>query len=65
MMHAVVGIGYFAGLGITIGCHRYWTHRSFKAKLPLQLLLAYMQTMAVQYPIFKWCRDHRYSTVNK
>ncbi|OXA46367.1 Acyl-CoA desaturase 1 [Folsomia candida] len=52
-------LGYFAGMGITVGCHRYWAHRTFKATFPLQVLLMYAQTMAAQYPIFKWCRDHR------
>jgi len=52
--------GYcMAGLGTTVGCHRYWCHRSFKATTPLRLFLAAAQTASGQYPIFKWCRDHR------
>ncbi|VVC89934.1 unnamed protein product [Leptidea sinapis] len=34
-----VVLGQFAGFGITGGVHRYWTHRSFKAKLPLRIIL--------------------------
>lgn len=45
-----------AGLGVTVGCHRYWTHKTFKATLPLQIILMVLQTAAIQYPIFKWCR---------
>ncbi|ODM92900.1 Acyl-CoA Delta(11) desaturase [Orchesella cincta] len=51
--------GYLGGLGITVGCHRYWTHRTFKATLPLQILLMILQTIASQNPIRKWCLDHR------
>ena len=32
--------GYGAGLGVTAGAHRYWTHKSYKAKLPLRIILA-------------------------
>jgi stearoyl-CoA desaturase (delta-9 desaturase) len=31
--------GYLGALGVTAGAHRYWTHRSYKAKLPLRILL--------------------------
>ncbi|CAL8142140.1 unnamed protein product [Orchesella dallaii] len=51
--------GYIGGLGITVGCHRYWTHKTFKANKPLQVIMMLMQTVSMQYPIFKWCRDHR------
>ncbi|CAG7720557.1 unnamed protein product, partial [Allacma fusca] len=30
----------FAGFGITVGAHRLWTHRCFKARTPLKILLA-------------------------
>jgi stearoyl-CoA desaturase (delta-9 desaturase) len=49
----------FSGLGITAGSHRLWSHRSYKAKWPLRLLLALMQTMAFENDIYEWCRDHR------
>jgi len=32
--------GYFGALGVTSGAHRYWTHKSYKAKLPLRIVLA-------------------------
>jgi stearoyl-CoA desaturase (delta-9 desaturase) len=47
------------GLGITAGCHRLWAHKSYKAKLPLRLLLALFQTIALQNSIHEWSRDHR------
>ncbi|KAK3601843.1 hypothetical protein CHS0354_041764 [Potamilus streckersoni] len=50
---------HVSGLGITAGSHRLWSHRSYKAKLPLRILLAFMQTSAVQNDIIEWARDHR------
>lgn len=38
----------YGGLGITAGAHRLWAHRTYKAKLPLRILLAIFQTLAVQ-----------------
>lgn len=45
--------------GITAGAHRLWSHRSFKAKLPLRLYLAYAQTLSLQRDIYEWSADHR------
>lgn len=47
------------GQGITAGAHRLWAHRTYKAKLPLRILLAIFQTMAFQNHIYEWVRDHR------
>ncbi|CAM4545076.1 stearoyl-CoA desaturase 5 [Lepidochelys kempii] len=46
-------------LGVTAGAHRLWSHRSYKAKLPLRMFLAAANSMAFQNDIFEWCRDHR------
>ncbi|KAF9413285.1 hypothetical protein HW555_008451 [Spodoptera exigua] len=48
-----------AGMGVTAGAHRLWAHRSYKARWPLRLFLALMQTMAFQNHIYEWVRDHR------
>lgn len=32
-------LGGIGGFGVTAGAHRYWTHKSFKATLPLKLIL--------------------------
>ncbi|RZC39059.1 FA desaturase domain containing protein [Asbolus verrucosus] len=45
--------------GITSGVHRLWTHRSYKAKLPLRILLCIFQTIALQNHIYDWVTDHR------
>ncbi|XP_063635590.1 acyl-CoA Delta(11) desaturase-like [Cydia splendana] len=47
------------GFGITAGAHRLWSHRSFKATPPLQVLLMLAQTLACQLSAHSWARDHR------
>ncbi|CAH2101270.1 unnamed protein product [Euphydryas editha] len=48
-----------SGLGITAGAHRLWAHKSYKAKLPLRILLIAFNTIAFQYSVLDWARDHR------
>uniref|UniRef100_A0A2I2ZW12 Stearoyl-CoA desaturase 5 n=1 Tax=Gorilla gorilla gorilla TaxID=9595 RepID=A0A2I2ZW12_GORGO len=48
-----------AALGVTAGAHRLWSHRSYRAKLPLRIFLAVANSMAFQNDIFEWSRDHR------
>ncbi|XP_023954052.1 acyl-CoA Delta-9 desaturase-like [Bicyclus anynana] len=50
---------YFSGICITTGVHRLWTHKSYKAKLPLQLFLLTGFATAGQNSIYQWVRDHR------
>lgn len=40
------------GLGITGGAHRLWSHRSYKAKWPLRVILMIFNTLAFQVNIF-------------
>jgi stearoyl-CoA desaturase (delta-9 desaturase) len=48
-----------AGLGITVGFHRYFTHGSFKAKRWLRVILAISGSLAVEGNITQWVADHR------
>lgn len=50
---------WLAGLGITMGAHRLWAHKSYKAVAPVRFVLMLMQTMAFQNSIYEWSRDHR------
>lgn len=50
------------GFGITAGAHRLWAHRAYKAKLPLRVLLMFLNSMSFQNSIYEWARDHRYDT---
>ncbi|XP_013164746.1 PREDICTED: acyl-CoA Delta(11) desaturase-like [Papilio xuthus] len=48
-----------AAIGITAGAHRLWTHRAYKAKLPLQIILVVLNSLAFQNTAIDWVRDHR------
>ncbi|XP_017289154.1 acyl-CoA desaturase [Kryptolebias marmoratus] len=48
-----------SALGITAGAHRLWSHRTYKASLPLRIFLAFANSMAFENDIFEWARDHR------
>lgn len=50
---------YFAAMGITAGAHRLWSHRSYKARLPLRFFLALCNCISFQNSIYEWARDHR------
>ena len=43
-----LGVYLFTMFGVTLGNHRYWTHRGFKVRAPLRGLLAVASGMAVQ-----------------
>ncbi|XP_063530096.1 acyl-CoA Delta-9 desaturase-like [Cydia strobilella] len=46
-------------LGIAAGAHRLWSHKAYKAKWPLQLILMIFHTSALQYSVINWVLDHR------
>lgn len=46
------------GIGVTAGAHRLWSHKSYKARWPLKLILMVFSSMAAQNSIFDWARDH-------
>ncbi|ASU79976.1 acyl-CoA desaturase [Actinopolyspora erythraea] len=48
-----------SGLGVTVGFHRLFTHRSFKTNRTVQVLLAISGMGAVQGPVINWVADHR------
>ena len=52
-------IAFWQGIGVTGGAHRLWSHKSYKAKLPLRIFLMICQTIAGQNCLYIWCRDHR------
>ncbi len=44
---------------MSVGGHRLWSHRTFKAHFLLRLLLMILQTMTINGSIFSYSRDHR------
>ncbi|MHC4977221.1 MAG: acyl-CoA desaturase [Planctomycetota bacterium] len=53
------GMYLVTGLGITIGYHRLFTHKSFKTPRPVAAMLAIMGSMAVEGPVLQWVAVHR------
>jgi stearoyl-CoA desaturase (delta-9 desaturase) len=60
--HDLVLLGVFyviAVLGITVGFHRFFTHKSFKARPWLRVTMAIVGSLAVQGNVLNWVADHR------
>ena len=47
------------GLGVTVGFHRLFTHRSFKAGPAVRGTLAILGSAAIEGPAISWVADHR------
>lgn len=50
---------YVSGLGVTVGFHRYLTHKSFTAPRPVRIALAIAGSMALEASPTQWVADHR------
>jgi stearoyl-CoA desaturase (delta-9 desaturase) len=56
----VLAIFYaLSGVGITVGYHRLFTHRSFKTTRALRALFAVLGSMAVEGSVIEWVATHR------
>ena len=56
----VLAITYaLTGLGITVGYHRLFTHRSFATSPPMRALLAVLGSAAIEGPVIEWVSNHR------
>jgi stearoyl-CoA desaturase (delta-9 desaturase) len=47
------------GLGVTVGFHRYLTHRSFETSKGMRAALAALGSTAIEGPVISWVADHR------
>jgi stearoyl-CoA desaturase (delta-9 desaturase) len=47
------------GLGVTVGFHRLFTHRSFKTGRAVRAVLAVLGSAAIEGPVISWVADHR------
>jgi stearoyl-CoA desaturase (delta-9 desaturase) len=57
---AITAVMYLlTGVGITVGFHRLFTHRSFETVTAVRAVLAVLGTMAMMGPITKWVANHR------
>jgi stearoyl-CoA desaturase (Delta-9 desaturase) len=56
----VLAITYtFTGLGVTVGFHRLFTHRSFKTSPLLRGVFGALGSAAVEGPLIEWVSNHR------
>jgi stearoyl-CoA desaturase (delta-9 desaturase) len=55
----LAGMYLLTGLGITVGFHRLFAHRSFETYGAVKFLLAVFGSMAVQSALFHWVAHHR------
>jgi len=55
----LLGMYVLTALGITVGFHRLFVHRSFETYLWLKFVLAVLGSMAIENPLFKWVAMHR------
>lgn len=58
-MALLVGMYLATAVGITVGYHRYFTHKSFKTSPPVAAVLAALGSMAVEGPMLQWVATHR------
>jgi stearoyl-CoA desaturase (delta-9 desaturase) len=55
----LLGMYLLTALGITVGFHRLFTHRSFETYTWLKVVFIALGSMAVQGPMLKWVAVHR------
>ncbi|MBC7834065.1 MAG: fatty acid desaturase [Phycisphaerales bacterium] len=53
------GMAAVSSIGITVGYHRLFTHKSFKTNAVVRYALGAAGAMAVQGPVIEWCGTHR------
>jgi stearoyl-CoA desaturase (delta-9 desaturase) len=58
-MGLLIGMYVLTALGITVGFHRLFTHRSFETYQGVELVLAVLGSMAVEGSLLKWVALHR------
>src|SRR6476620_10579177 len=57
---AILAVGYvLTGVGITVGFHRLFTHRSFQTYRVVRWTFAVLGQMGVQSDVITWVADHR------
>jgi len=57
---AILVVGYLlTGIGITVGYHRLFTHRSFETYPAVRYALALLGEMGVEGDVVTWVADHR------
>ena len=60
-IHLLILLGMYliTALGITVGYHRLFTHRSFKTPKAVEVMFSIMGSMAMEGPVLQWVAQHR------
>jgi len=53
--HLAILMYQVSSIGITAGAHRLWSHRAYKAKWPLRVILIIFNTIAFQVYFYYYC----------
>jgi stearoyl-CoA desaturase (Delta-9 desaturase) len=55
----LLGMYVMTALGVTVGFHRHFTHKSFETNAVVRFILAALGSMAVQGSVLRWVAQHR------
>ena len=55
----LIGTYVLTALGITVGFHRLFVHRSFETSMVVKVIFAVLGSMAVEGSLFNWVGQHR------
>jgi stearoyl-CoA desaturase (delta-9 desaturase) len=55
----LLGMYWLSHVGIGLGYHRHFSHRSFQTTRPIKAIFAILGSMAAQGPIVTWAATHR------
>ncbi|XP_067205457.1 acyl-CoA Delta-9 desaturase-like isoform X2 [Linepithema humile] len=55
----IIGMYIISNFGAADGAHRFWSHKSFKAKLSLRILLLICFSASAQNALYQWVKYHR------
>jgi len=55
----LLGLYFLTMIGVTVGFHRLFVHRSFEAYMPVKFALAVLGSMSVQGSLLSWVAQHR------
>ena len=55
----LAGSYFFTAIGITVGFHRLFTHRSFETYPAIKAIFAILGSMTIEGPVLRWVAWHR------
>ncbi|HET6793039.1 MAG TPA: fatty acid desaturase [Acidimicrobiales bacterium] len=55
----LIGLYLASAVGVTVGFHRYFTHRGFVTRRWVEAVLAVLGSITLQGPLTQWVTDHR------